>query len=330
MKIGLIAFTGRGEALADRISARLDEEIERCDRSLTNARDWTAEAFGRCGALIFVGAAGIAVRLIALHIRHKASDPAVVVVDEAGRFVIPILSGHLGGGNALASRLSALLGAVPVITTATDVNGVFAVDDWARRTGCRVDNPERIKEISAALLRGEEVFWVCDFPREGKLPAGLAEAGEGPLGVSVSLDGDKNPFERTLRLIPRIVTVGVGCRRGAAPESLKSLVYALLEDRGVSPRAVEAVTSIDLKREEPAVLKLAEELGVPAFFYSAEALAAVPGVFTASQRVKRLAGVDNVCERSAVLHSGGEAICPKTLGDGVTASLALRGWKAAF
>jgi cobalt-precorrin 5A hydrolase len=193
-----------------------------------------------------------------------------------------------------------------------------------------VDNPERIKEISAPCCAARRFFGPAVFPREGKLPAGLTEAGEGPLGISVLLDGGKNPFERTLRLIPRIVTVGVGCRRGAAPESLKSLVYALLENRGISPGAVEAVASIDLKREEPAVLKLAEELGVPAFFYSAEALAAVPGVFTASQRVMRLVGVDNVCERSAVLHSGGEPICPKTLGDGVTASLALRGWKAVF
>lgn len=101
-----------------------------------------------------MGAVGIAVRAIAPHCKSKATDPAVVVLDECGRFAVPLLSGHLGGANALARALAEACGAIPVITTATDANGVFAVDEWAKAQGCAVLEPERIKLVSGALLAG--------------------------------------------------------------------------------------------------------------------------------------------------------------------------------
>ena len=141
MEIELLAFTDKGFALAERLAAVLGGRALRC-----NAPDslavWTQRAFSRAQALVFVGAAGIAVRAIAPYILHKAHDPAVVVVDECARFAVPILSGHLGGANALARRISACCGAAPVLTTATDANGVFAVDEWARLQGMRLLNPE--------------------------------------------------------------------------------------------------------------------------------------------------------------------------------------------
>ena len=139
MRLELTAFTRRGTALA----ARLAEELTRrghqaaCTRSAgESAAEWGAPrpSAGAQG-LIFVGAAGIAVRSIAPHLRHKSTDPAVVVVDEGGQFAIPILSGHLGGANDLAREIAALMGGQAVITTATDVNGAFAVDQWARARG---------------------------------------------------------------------------------------------------------------------------------------------------------------------------------------------------
>ena len=173
--IFLISFTNQGQALAETLAHALDGQAVRCNRE-QSLDGWTREHFQAGNALIFVGAAGIAVRAIAPYVKSKAADPAVVVVDEAGRFAVPILSGHLGGANELARKIAALCGAVPAITTATDLNGVFAVDQWAKRQNCAVLNPERIKTVSGTLLAGGSVElcspWpVVGEPPEGRLPA---------------------------------------------------------------------------------------------------------------------------------------------------------------
>ena len=129
--------------------------------------------FAQADALIFVGAVGIAVRAIAPHCKSKATDPAVVVLDECGRFAVPLLSGHLGGANALARALAEACGAIPVITTATDANGVFAVDEWAKAQGCAVLEPERIKLVSGALLAGQHCpVWHPTGPCRAPRPPG--------------------------------------------------------------------------------------------------------------------------------------------------------------
>ncbi len=136
-------------------------------------RAWTALAWEASDALLFVGAAGIAVRAIAPHVASKANDSAVVVIDEAGRFAVPLLSGHLGGANELAQTVARAAGAIPVITTATDVRGVWAVDTWARCAGLAVSNPEAIKRVSARLLSGGRVALYSDMPISGQPPEGV-------------------------------------------------------------------------------------------------------------------------------------------------------------
>ena len=137
-----LAFTEKGLALAQKLAGALPGTVDRCGHGGPGLADWAAEQFAHADALIFVGAVGIAVRAIAPHCQSKAQDPAVVVLDECGRFAVPILSGHLGGANDLARALAAVCGAVPVITTATDANGVFAVDEWAKHQNCTVLEPE--------------------------------------------------------------------------------------------------------------------------------------------------------------------------------------------
>mgnify|MGYP001090820742 CR=1 FL=1 len=162
-----LAFTEKGLALAQKLASALPGAVARCGHGGPGLADWAAEQFAHADALIFVGAVGIAVRAIAPHCRSKAVDPAVVVLDECGRFAVPILSGHMGGANDLARALAAVCGAVPVITTATDANGVFAVDAWARHQNCAVLEPERIKKVSGALLAGRTVRFASDRPLPG-------------------------------------------------------------------------------------------------------------------------------------------------------------------
>ena len=199
----------------------------------------------------------------------------MVVVDEGGRFAVPILSGHLGGANDLAVELAALLGGQAVLTTATDVNGIFAVDQWARRQGLFVHNPEQIVDISAALLAGKQVFLWSRWPISGKMPAGLVWAERERADVVVDF-GPVPPAAggpRPLHLCPRTLRLGMGCRKGAALEAIRALALAVLEQAGGPLQAVEAVCTIDLKRDEPGLLAFCGALGLPLITYSAGELA---------------------------------------------------------
>ncbi|MBQ3301940.1 MAG: cobalamin biosynthesis protein [Eggerthellaceae bacterium] len=305
---------------------------------------WTRESFAARDALVFVSATGIAVRAIAPFVKDKFHDPAVVSVDECGLFAVPLLSGHVGGANDLARQVALILGAQPVISTATDVNGLFAVDEWAREQGLAICERAIAKEISAALLAGEAVGFASDFPVEGTVPAGVVllagqaqdEAGETDravtpsqdadsphLGFHVTCDESSQPFDRTLHLVPRIVTVGAGYHRDQPTEDLRTCIDVALAQANVSPRAVSILSSINLKADEPAFREIAESTGWQLRFYTAEQLNAVPGDFESSEFVRSVTGTDNVCERAA-LAEGGTLLQGKTKAEGATAAVALR------
>ena len=319
MKLAYLAFTEQGERLAARLAAALGGGVQRCGGSCSLSA-WTAAHFPQSDGLVYIGAAGIAVRAIAPHLQSKTSDPAVVVVDECARYAIPILSGHLGGANDLARAIGRVCGALPVLTTATDVNGVFAVDEWAKRQNCRIMNPERIKTVSAKLLAGGTVTVQSAWPIAGQPPRNVHQ-GENS-GADVLLELRPSPGE-ALHLVPRIAVLGVGCKKNVLPQTLEAALAAFLTGAGVCEQAISAVASIDLKKEEPGLLAFCAAHGWPLKTYSAEQLRAVEGRFTPSAFVQRVTGVDNVCERSAVLASGGTLCRGKTAGDGVTMALAL-------
>ena len=214
MNIRLISFTDRGEALAKLLAEALGGTADRGIK----VSEWTERYFGEAEALIFVGAAGIAVRSVAPHLKNKALDPAVVVVDEGGRFAIPILSGHLGGANDLARRIGEICGSLPVITTATDVSGKFAVDEWARRQNFALLEPERILPVSARILKGETVTVTSDFPISGACPSGVRLAEDGFVKVGICRDESS-----ALHLVPGIGVLGVGCKRGTTRETLEAV-----------------------------------------------------------------------------------------------------------
>ena len=316
-----LAFTAKGLVLAEKLAAEYPGSVARCghEPGQPGLADWTARQFAHSDALIFVGAVGIAVRAIAPHCKSKASDPAVVVLDECGRFAVPVLSGHLGGANELARRLAAVCGAVPVITTATDANGVFAVDEWARHQNCAVLEPERIKKVSGALLAGRTVRFASDWPIAGSLPAGLAEDAAAPeLALTLCPAGD------ALHLVPRIGVLGVGCRRGTGADTLAEAFAAFCAQAGFAPQCIAAAASIDLKQNEAGLLAFCQSRGWPVEFFTAEQLRQAPGSFTPSAFVQSVTGVDNVCERAAVLAAGRPLVFHKFARTGVTFALAVR------
>ena len=329
MRAALFAYSKKGLDTAKKAAACIDGEaelftVERLagDGAKPIPKPSSAfygEKFTASEALVFVSSCGIAVRSIAPFIKSKITDPAVVVIDETGRFVISLLSGHIGGANVLAERIANALGAVPVITTATDANGRFSVDAWAKTHGFAISDMNAAKAVSAAILEGD-IPINSDFPIIGKLPGGLIR-GEGETGVYITYKADE-PFKTTLRLIPKCVVLGIGCRRGTPKEAIAEAVRHALNKNGIDPRSVKCAASIDLKKDETGLIEYCRENVLPLSFHTAEELKTVPGEFTASDFVKEITGVDCVCERAA-LFGADKLIIKKTALEGVTVAAAL-------
>lgn len=335
MNGAVFAFTEAGKAAARRVASALDIRDLFAPARLAGVGfsaydgglpDAVGAVFDR-DALVFVGAAGIAVRAVAPHVHSKCADPAVLCVDEQARFVIPLLSGHIGGANRLACALADALGAVPVITTATDVNGRFSVDAWAAERGMAISSMALARRVSAEILVRDLPFW-SDAPRPEFLPAGLYWSDSGELGVCVSVRA-LHPFADTLLLSPRALVVGIGCRRDVPESSIATAVEAVFASQNLCLDAVARAASIDLKRGEPGLSGFCAHLGWPVDFYPAEALNALPGRFSGSEFVRQTTGTDSVCERAAMMR-GGRLIVPKTALNGVTVAVAELEWGLEF
>ena len=195
-KYRIICFTDAGKELMVRLWDMLREDEKTGQTAVSEVsslEEFTGSEFKKDNVLIYIGAVAIAVRAIAPFVKDKTTDPAVLAIDEAGTFVIPVLSGHLGGANEYAREIAGLLGAVPVITTATDIRGEFAVDVFAARHDLQISGMKLAKEFSAALLRGEDAVFTVS-PRTCP--------------------------DRRLNLIPKCLVVGMGCKKGRSKEEL--------------------------------------------------------------------------------------------------------------
>ncbi|MGI5921235.1 MAG: cobalt-precorrin 5A hydrolase [Syntrophomonadaceae bacterium] len=341
MRVGLVSFTRKGAAICRSIETGLKFR-KHCAKAYGmpayaeaagilplkgSLGPWTKEAISQCDALVFVGACGIAVRAIAPYIKDKTVDPAVVVVDETGKYAISLLSGHIGQANDFTREIAEILGAEPVITTATDLNCKFAVDQWAKKHHLWIKEMPIAKEISARILNGEVIGVSSDYPIEGSIPEQLVydgDVGDVSIGFVLSIYANKNPYRRTLHLVPKTVTVGIGCRKGVPLESVEALLHKVLEEHSIPAQALEMLCSIDIKKEEAALHQLARKLKIPFKVFSGEELAQVEGEFTSSNFVSSVTGVDNVSERAAVLGSQGRLIVKKQVLNGVTLAMAVR------
>ena len=317
MKLAFLAFTEKGAALASTLAETLGGSAARC-RYPDSLPSWTQKHFAESDALVYVGAVGIAVRAIAPFVEKKWKDPAVVAVDECARFAIPLLSGHLGGANRLARAIGEACGATPVITTATDLNGVFAVDEWASCQGMTIIDPQHIKYVSARLLAGQSIRVYSACPIAGECPPGIQHTGSLPADVAVSVRRE----QAVLSLVPKTVVLGVGCRKATSQNTIEQVLECFLEQSCLQIEAICAVASIDLKKEEQGLLAFCRQHGWPLKTCTAGQLCQVQGSFTSSEFVQQITGVDNVCERSAVAVSGGRLLFEKFAAKGVTMAAA--------
>lgn len=294
--IGLISATAAGAAARDRLAAAWPDRTRVYDGPVGDA---VRRAFAECEQLVCFLATGAVVRLLAPLLADKASDPGVVCVDEGGRFAVSLVGGHGGDANELAREVGELLGAEPVVTTATDAVGVPGLDTL----GLPVEGA--VAAVSRALLDGEPV--ALHNESHWPLPP-LPVAAEGAYGIRVT-DRLVEQSAREVVLRPPTLVVGVGASRGAPVDEVLELIEGALREAGLSRCSVAALATVDAKAEEPGIVAAGERLGVPLITYSAEGLAAV-AVPNPSDAPLAAVGTPSVAEAAALI-GGGELLVPK-------------------
>jgi len=361
-ELSVISFTEAGERLSEQLAERLEMEVylytgrkkytdEGKDSPAffveTSVGSWAGRQMREKRAILFIGACGIAVRAIAPFVADKLHDAPVLVMDEGGKHVIPILSGHVGGGNELAAYIAERTGAEPVITTATDIRKKFAVDLFAERNHLFIVNKEGIARVSSKALAGEEITVSIerghgiDYERQRAaaedgqpyVPEGVRLVPYPPKGaVDVAVASGEGPHNAALLLKPKEYVIGLGCRRGKAAEEIGAFIGRRLERAGISLSQVFALASISLKADEPGIAGWCRRERILFFTYTAGELEKAEGNFAKSAFVKERTGTDNVCERAAVIAcgAGGELIVPKYAENGMTIAIARRKWRVCF
>ena len=315
MRIKILYFTDKGKALTERLKAGLTEHDAVIVPKGAPLAIVCGDAFVDNEALVFVGAAGIAVRAVAPLVRDKLKDPPVIVIDENGSFVIPLLSGHVGGANSLALEVADIIGAQPVITTATDVSGAFSVDVFARENELRIANRDGIAKVSSSALEGKPVtICIKDYPPEEPVDVLIADEE----AAKVLKDSAK------IVLCPKRYAIGMGCRRGKSYEELRAFAEDVLRDSGIDISEAGCIATIAVKKDEEGLKRLSQAWRMPLITFDAGLLTKAEGSFSHSDTVLEKVGVDNVCERAAVLAAGrGSQIkVKKTARDGMTVAVA--------
>lgn len=348
-ELTVISFTEKGTELNQKICSIFKNTERKCTGYTVNkyatdsvhalpmkAKEFTGKIWNKSD-IIYIGAAGIAVRCIAPWVKDKFTDPAVLVLDEKGRYVIPILSSHVGGAAQLADILSEKLCAQSVHTTATDVQEKFAVDVFAVKNHLLITDRDAAKHISAGILSGMKAALYAD-ERECVVPENIpddlilckdkSEMYKYYLKIYISDNRNEKIYNNngiTLVLRPVNVTAGLGCRKGISLENLETGLNQVLEKHGLAIEQLEALVSIDLKKNEPAILKAAEKYGLPFLTFTADELNKIRCVSSGSDFVFKVTGTDNVCERAALTFcKGGTLIQKKCIMKCMTIALARR------
>ncbi|MEG0687048.1 MAG: cobalamin biosynthesis protein, partial [Erysipelotrichales bacterium] len=305
-KVSIFAFSQYGAELSLKLKTLLDytyevegyykkeyPQLNKLDKPLSEVVE---DAFKKSNIIVFVGAVAIAIRLIAPLIKSKVEDPAIICIDDSGRYVIPILSGHLGQANKHALDFADLLDATPVITTSTDIHNVFAIDVFATKNNLLITNPKMIKYISSHLLEDNKVGFICDY--EEVITPDFIDMNNEDIGICISEDITKRPFKQTINLIHKKYVLGVGLRKDKDSKTFEEFILNELKENNIDIKLVSEIVSIDLKKDEQALKDFACKYRLKLQTFSSDQLNNVQGEFSSSAFVKSITGVDNVCERA--------------------------------
>ncbi|MDD4503986.1 MAG: cobalt-precorrin 5A hydrolase [Clostridiaceae bacterium] len=313
MKLACIAFTSSGFKIAERIKASNFFEIDIFDKR--SYKEKLNYIFSGYKYIVFISSAGIAIRLSAPYLLHKTVDPAIVVVDDLGRFSISLVSGHLGGANELTLKLSEILKCQPIITTASDGRGIEAIDMFAKANELYIESLEDAKKITAIMIEHKKI----KLESEVKLQLGYDNISDIDYEAVVIVSSKQRVSQDMPCCIlrPRNINIGIGCRRGKTKEDILEAIDQVFDRYNLSKKSIKAVATVDIKADETGIIEACKELGCSMRIFDRKSISKVERMFTSSNFVKSKIGVSSVCEPCAYL-LGGSLIVPKTIVDGIT------------
>ncbi|MDK2919073.1 MAG: cobalt-precorrin hydrolase [Candidatus Petromonas sp.] len=315
------------------INKKFDIKGDNIHKIENDIKDLISNIFNKYDCLIFIMATGIVVRTIAPHLRDKMRDPAVVVLDEKGRHVISLLSGHLGRANEYTLDIAERINGNPVITTASDVNNTLAIDTMAMKLNCRIEDLKKATKVTAHIVNGEKVGIISEIQLNMDLPDNLVIIGikeelkyvKGLIYIT-NKDSVENMAEDTVVLRPPNLVVGIGCRKGKRKEEIVRAVKESLKQINRSPLSIKHIATIDVKKDENGIKETADYFKVPLVIIDSKEVKKIENNFQISSFVKKSIGVGAVSEPVAVLSSnGGKLVLNKTKYDGITVAVVEEG-----
>ena len=338
--ISIISFTSSGF----KIGKKIENNFANCKHYFHKELDikissLMKDIYEESQAIVFISATGIAVRMISPYIKNKKVDPAVVVIDDQGKFIIPLLSGHLGGSNELSKKISEIFPkSTLVMTTASDSRGFTSPDLFAKDMGFCFYNEEKLTEyanayaltneelteFTSAMVEGEEIYlyseveinWdYSNFTRIYSLE-NMKDSQKLIYISSKKISGKYN----YLQIIPKNLHLGIGCRRGVSSKIMRDFIEEVFKDNNLLPEAIESISSIDLKSDEQGILELAKNYKAKTIFYSQEDLKKVEDMFEISEFVRKTVGTSSVAEGSCYLTSR-NIIVDKKIGPSMTLAI---------
>ena len=337
MKLAIISVSNKGQELAYELKEILDSDstIIKCDLYHKDVKNHFPILFYEYDAIIAIMASGILIRSIAPLVESKLSDPAVVNIDDNGKFVISTLSGHLGGANDLAIKISKLINATPVITTSTDVNNKLGIDVLARDLYLSIDKPEEILFFNKSILDGCEISLTVNPNKNFEYLFEYISNNDNEINVSIYYSSKINQDEilvsldeHELILKEKKIVVGIGCRRDKEYEKIHDGFMKTLNELKILPSRVNLLASAEIKKDEKGILELSEKMDIPVEFVEIDKLKLFESNdVSKSEFVYSKFGIYGVCEPSALIMAGfgSKLIYKKTSYDGVTISVAVSG-----
>ncbi|WP_459195454.1 cobalt-precorrin 5A hydrolase [Wukongibacter baidiensis] len=315
------------------INKRFKPTGERVEIIKGSIKELIEEIFHEYKCLIFIMATGIVVRTIAPYLQSKALDPAVIVMDEKGRNVISLLSGHLGRANEITLDIARRLKSNPVITTASDVNNSLAVDTLAMELGLSIDNLKDATKITSHIVNGESVGIQSQIKINLKLPDNItvlekdedSEGLKGIIYITNEMEILKHNLDKVV-LRPRNLIIGVGCRKGKPAEEIIEAIKVSLDKVRKSEASIKEIATIDVKKDEEGIIEAAGYYKVPLSVIEREEVRKIEKDFETSDFVRNAIGVGAVAEPVAFIASeDGEVIMKKTRFGGITIAIVEEG-----
>ena len=335
MKIAIISVSDKGQKLALNLKEKLydDSTIIKTELYHKNVKKYFPILFNEYDAIIAIMASGILVRSIAPLIESKVTDPAILNIDDNGEFVISTLSGHLGGANKLAKKVSGLIDAIPVITTSTDVNNKLGIDVLAKDLYLSIDNTKEILFFNKAILEGREISFTVNPNKKFDYLFNYLNDNTLEIDVSIYYSSKMNMDEilvsldeHELVLKERKIVVGIGCRRGKECEYIYNGLIKSINDLNMDLSRINMFTSAEIKKDEKGILELSDKLNIPVSFVDIDRLKLFKSNdVSKSDFVYKKFGIYGVCEPSALITAGFDSklIYKKTLYNGVTIAIAI-------